>query len=127
MLGPLEVVVGEEPVALTRGARELLAVLLIKVGSVVPAEAAADALWGDDQPGNPQAALHTQVSRLRDVLEPDRRRGEPAKVVVTRAPGYSLVFNEGAVDAEIFRRLVEEASAILEVDPTGAAARCALR
>jgi YVTN family beta-propeller protein len=48
------------------------------------------------------------VSQLRKVLEPDREPGAPGSVLVTRAPGYMLRVEPGAVDAARFEQLVLE-------------------
>lgn len=103
MLGPLEVRTGDgHPVPVPeRKVRVLLAALLVNRGRPVPADRLVDDLWGDRPPANPPAALHTKVSRLRQVL------GREA--VVARAQGYLL--RADAVDADEFAALVERAHA----------------
>lgn len=109
MLGPLEVV-GRGGVRAVHGERQrtLLAVLLAARGTTVAADSLADLLWGDAQPDNPSAALHSQVSRLRrslaDVLDDDCD-------LVTRSPGYALTTTTDDVDAMRFDCLVGAARA----------------
>ncbi len=52
----------------TRKARILVAVLASARGAAVPAERLAEAVWGADQPRDPQANLATLASRLRKTL-----------------------------------------------------------
>lgn len=58
------------------------------------------------------------VSNLRRVLEPDRSRGTPAAVLITRAPGYLLTVEPDALDARVFERLAGQGrTALAEGDP----------
>ena len=102
ILGPLEVVDGDEqvPVGGTKE-RALLAVLLIHAGEVVSADRLIDELWGSDLPASPSNALQVVVSRVRRAL----RSG----LLVTRKPGYVLDVDPEELDAGRFGRLVEEA------------------
>jgi predicted ATPase/DNA-binding SARP family transcriptional activator len=86
--------------------RRLLAALVAHAGDVVSIGALADAVWGDDQPAVPEAALHNLVSRLRTTL---REVGEPAPEVLTRPPGYLLSAADEVIDADLFERLVDRA------------------
>ncbi|WP_279616374.1 AfsR/SARP family transcriptional regulator, partial [Streptomyces atriruber] len=43
--------------------------------------------------------LRTYVSRLRTLLEPDRRAREPARLLVSAGDGYALRVPRGALDA----------------------------
>ena len=108
LLGPLEVTVDGTAISLTSTRqRAILAHLALEAGQVVAADRLVDAVWGDDQPADGTAALHTQVSRLRSLLGPDR--------IVTREPGYVLA--EARVDVQRFAELVDRAS---DEPPTGA-------
>ena len=104
VLGPLEVVVGGQPVALG-GARQraLLAILLTRANEVVSTDRLIDELWGE-QP--PRAAVNTvqyYVSQLRKALGSDR--------IVTRPPGYRIRVEPGELDLEHFEALVEAGGA----------------
>ena len=67
--------------------RRLLAALVAHAGDVLSVDALTEAVWGDDQPAAPDAALHNLVSRLRTAL---REIGDLAPEVLARPPGYLL-------------------------------------
>src|SRR3954454_6107779 len=71
---------------LPRRARQVLAVLAARHGRIQSKDALADAVWGDELPGNHVAALEHYVSVLRRRLQP----GQPTadSFIVTRAGGY---------------------------------------
>lgn len=102
VLGPIEVRTSSGSMALGSRQHVLLAVLAARAGSVVPADVLAEAIWGDDLPADPPAALHTLVSRLRARL--------PAGAIVTRAPGYLVPADPALVDLCRFEQLVDEAA-----------------
>jgi DNA-binding SARP family transcriptional activator len=102
ILGPLEVVEGDRPIALG-GARQraLLALLLTRPNFVVSTDRLVDELWGA-QP--PKAALNTvqyYVSQLRKSLGADR--------ILTRSPGYLIRIEPGELDLERFEALLGQA------------------
>lgn len=85
ILGPLDVVEGDQPVQVG-GAREraLLAILLSHAGEVVSADRLIDELWGNDVPGNPSNALQVVVSRIRAIemkMEADLALARHAELV----------------------------------------------
>src|SRR5215471_6913503 len=86
VLGPLEVVDGESPVALA-GAKErtLLAVLAVNAGNVVSESRLIDALWGDEPPRTAVKTLQNYVLRLRKSLQPS-----DTLKIETLPPGYRL-------------------------------------
>lgn len=103
VLGPMEVRVDGRTVA-PRGDRQrtLLAVLLVAAGRVVPMDALAEALWGEQPPADPRNAIQTYVARLRG-----RLGGQvPLR---THGPGYALEVRAEQVDARLFDQLVEQA------------------
>jgi predicted ATPase/DNA-binding SARP family transcriptional activator len=101
LLGPLEVVDDDRPVTVPSAQqRLLLAMLLVEAGRTVHASALIDALWGERLPGDPSAALRTQVSRLR------RRLGSRASDLITDEVGYRLVVGDGCLDTQNFERLL---------------------
>src|SRR5262245_7612333 len=99
VLGPLEVVLGDE-VLTPRGGKQraLLALLLLHANEVVPSERLIDDIWGDDAPASGLSALHVRVSQLRRALE------AAGDVLVTRPPGYVLLAEN--VDSRRFERLL---------------------
>jgi len=71
LLGPVEVRADDRAVGLTSASQRLvLAMLLLEANRLVPAHRLVDELWGEALPGDPPAALRTQISRLRRALGP---------------------------------------------------------
>ena len=102
ILGPLEVWDGDRRLDLVGSKRRaVLALLLLHANEVVSIDRLVDQVWGDKAPRNAAAALQTHVSRLRKELG--------AEAVATRAWGYVLRTEPGAIDLERFQRLVAEA------------------
>jgi DNA-binding SARP family transcriptional activator len=100
ILGPLEVVEGGSPVALSgEKQRALLALLLLEPNCVVARDRLIDALWEDERPDTALKALQVYVSNLRRKLGKDR--------IVTKAPGYAIRVEAGELDLERFERLAE--------------------
>ncbi|MEU7583983.1 BTAD domain-containing putative transcriptional regulator [Streptomyces sp. NPDC041068] len=79
--------------------RATLAALLLREGHPVSASELVDALWGEEPPPRAVGALRTYVSRLRTLLEPDRRAREPARILVSAGDGYALRVPREALDA----------------------------
>jgi DNA-binding SARP family transcriptional activator len=101
ILGSLEVWDGERQLELGGPKRRaVLAYLLLHANEVVGVDRLVDQLWGENAPRNAVAALHSHVSRLRKELGPD--------VIATRAWGYVLRSELGALDLERFQCLVGE-------------------
>ena len=85
LLGPVELRVGGQPVAL--GApqqRAVLAMLALEAGRVVSADRLAEGLWGEDLPASRAKMVQQFVSHLRRALA-----GSGAEIV-TRGRGYAL-------------------------------------
>jgi predicted ATPase/DNA-binding SARP family transcriptional activator len=113
VLGPVAVHDGRgRPVELrSLRSRRLLAVLTAHWDEVVPADMLVAALWGDDLPARPAAALQSQVFRLRRML------GDTEVQVRTEGTGYRLAGDTAGVDAHRFGELVDRAAG----EPIGAA------
>lgn len=108
VLGAIEVRTPTGTAALGSRQHVLLAVLASRAGSVVAADVLAEAIWGDDLPADPSAALHTLVSRLRARL--------PAGSIVTRAPGYLVPADPELTDLCRFEQLVGDAVGLAPAD-----------
>ncbi|MGU3291967.1 BTAD domain-containing putative transcriptional regulator [Williamsia sp. M5A3_1d] len=99
LLGPVAVDSGHGMVEISgTRARRLLAALALAPGSVRSTSVLIDLVWGDDRPKSPQAALHTQVSRLRGAL--------PPRMIAAVSAGYRLDLGDHALDLDEARRLV---------------------
>ncbi len=95
--------------------RELLGVLVTHAPHVMSTDRVCDALWpGED---DRRRSLQFHVSKLRDVVDPDRLGS-----IVTQPPGYRLDAERVDIDAHRFVGLVAEAEELVRVDP-GAARR----
>ena len=107
ILGSLEVTDGEQVLALGGfKQRSVLVVLLLSANRVVALDRLIDELWGEDPPAQATNALQTYVSNLRRVLEPGRRRREPARILRSQPPGYMLAVDAADFDAARFEQLV---------------------
>jgi predicted ATPase/DNA-binding SARP family transcriptional activator len=109
LLGPLEVSADGLPLAL--GAlkqRMLLALLLLNPNETVSRERAVDAVWDQNPPGRPDAALQVYVHHLRRSLGVDR--------IVTQGSGYLLRADVDEVDALQFERLLAAARSLITSD-----------
>lgn len=110
ILGATEVLDGNRRVALPAGrGRALLALLLLHAGEAVTAERLIDELWGERPPPTAGTVVQGLVSRLRKALEPERRKGDPSTLLHTVGAGYRLAISPDALDADRFKRLVDEA------------------
>src|SRR5439155_4491805 len=101
ILGPLEVLEGGRVLELGgQKQRTLVAALLLHANEVVSQDRLIEALWDDEPPETAQKALQVYVSQLRKTLGKE--------CLQTRSPGYVLRIEQGQLDLERFRMLVEE-------------------
>ncbi|MER6155499.1 BTAD domain-containing putative transcriptional regulator [Streptomyces sp. NPDC001868] len=104
LLGPVEAWHGARPLRLGGPKpRALLAVLLLRAGQVVPADALVDVIWGDEPPDTARALVQTYVSALRRALP-----AEAAEAIETRPPGYVMRPGVGRVDVAEFEALTAD-------------------
>jgi predicted ATPase/DNA-binding SARP family transcriptional activator len=88
--------------------RRLLAALALHAGAEVGCDTLAELVWGDEQPVDPDAALQTNIARLRKLLP------EPV-AIETGARSYRLEISADDLDS---RRFAEHlARAAVEPDP----------
>ena len=107
VLGPLVLRRGCSP--LEPGApkqRSLLAALALTPGHAVAVDTLVDLLWGERPPPGVLTTVQAYVSGLRKILEPERERRAPARVLVTQAPGYALRLDPEACDVTRFESTV---------------------
>src|SRR5439155_13984541 len=81
--------------------RTLMLVLLLHANEVVSNDRLIDALWGERPPLSARKLVQGFVSKLRELLGPDR--------LETRSPGYSLRVGTGELDVERFEASLDEA------------------
>ncbi|MGI9646925.1 MAG: AfsR/SARP family transcriptional regulator [Acidimicrobiia bacterium] len=121
ILGPVEVAVDGDPIDIgPRQQRKLLALLLLSPNQVVSTDLILEELWGEEA-GDRKSALWTQVSRLRNTLEPDRPPRGDGTVLLTTDHGYRLIVKEDSLDAGRFEQATQEGRDLLETDPARAA------
>ncbi|MEU1508037.1 BTAD domain-containing putative transcriptional regulator [Kitasatospora sp. NPDC005748] len=95
LLGPVELWRADGEAAAVGGAkrRAVLALLALELGRTVAVERLFELMWGDEPPIQAKAALQGHVAALRKVL------AGSGFTLTTRAPGYRLDGDPGAVDA----------------------------
>ena len=105
VLGPVEVVGGDGPVALSAKQRRVLAALVLAGGRARGVDELVELVWGERRPASAAKLVQVYVSQLRKAL--------PAPVrIVTRAGAYALELPRELLDAERFERLVAESRSV---------------
>ncbi|WP_019544850.1 AfsR/SARP family transcriptional regulator [Streptomyces sulphureus] len=109
LLGPVEVWSGSR--SLARHARPqqrtLLAALLDDLGRLATPDELIGRIWGESPPPTARRTLHSHISRIRNLLTQEADAGAPR--LLFRDGCYLLLAPAEAVDAQVFRRLVQEA------------------
>ena len=109
ILGPLEVT--EQGRSLPLGGRKpraLLAMLLLRHGSVRSVDELIEGLWGDEAPAGADHGLQVYVSELRKLL------ADGDGVTITRRePGYVMEIPADSLDLDRFERLRQRGRAAL--------------
>jgi DNA-binding SARP family transcriptional activator len=121
ILGPVEALAGEQPVAVG-GPRQvaLLAFLLVHANRAVSLDELIDALWGEQDLAGAVKRVQVAIARLRKALGTDDATGDSP--LRSTAGGYLLAVRPGQLDAEMFREQIETGRVVLE---SGDAARAA--
>jgi DNA-binding SARP family transcriptional activator len=89
--------------------KQLLAVLLLERGRLVPKERIGELLWGERPPRRVAATIETYVSVLRHRL--DRLPGRGRGLLVTEPGGYRLGTDGLDVDLDRYEALLRDAAA----------------
>ncbi|NLT53952.1 MAG: tetratricopeptide repeat protein [Actinomycetales bacterium] len=108
LLGELRIAGTPDPPPCGPKPQILLASLLMDAGTVVSDRRLAEAVWGDEPPGDVPEILYSHVSRLRGLLRgvPRPGPGSGPVTVARRTGGYVVTLDRSAVDVHEFRRLV---------------------
>ncbi|MFC8827319.1 BTAD domain-containing putative transcriptional regulator [Streptomyces sp. NPDC057137] len=126
VLGPLCAEVNGDSIVPTAGKpRQILALLALYPGRVVPVQTLLEELWGTRPPQSALTTLQTYILQLRRRLGTAMGPGSPAgakDVLVTRHGGYLLQIPEGSVDVHPYERSVTEGRAAFESGDNGTAA-----
>jgi DNA-binding SARP family transcriptional activator len=116
LLGPLRARIGGKDLRLPgRRPQTVLARMLLEAGTMIPAEALAQMLFGEDRVKSPRNQLHIDISKIRKALGPAR------DVLRTAGTGYLIDLPPHHIDAFLFEELVEQAHAALAKDDPAAA------
>ncbi|HEX2152416.1 MAG TPA: BTAD domain-containing putative transcriptional regulator [Acidimicrobiia bacterium] len=111
VLGSLEVVVGDEVVALGGPRRRaLLALLIAEAPNAVPADTLITGVWGEDASSNNRSSLQTHVSNLRHLL---------GGRIIFDSGAYRLDVDPPAIDAHEFVEILNAARTRIATDATG--------
>jgi pimeloyl-ACP methyl ester carboxylesterase/DNA-binding SARP family transcriptional activator len=89
--------------------KQLLELLLLERGRLVPKERMGEALWGERLPRRGAATIESYVSVLRRRL--DARPGLGRRLIVTEPGGYRLATEALDVDLDAFEALLRRAAA----------------
>jgi len=115
ILGPVRAFDGDDEIALGPvKQRAVLGVLLLNANRPVSAAQIVTAVWQDDPPGNGANVVQKYVAGLRRALEPGRALRAPWQLLTLTEAGYVLNTEPGALDADVFRDRVRQASAARE-------------
>ena len=110
VLGPLAMVRdGVDHAPTTPKLLQLLALLVLRPGKMVHADAIAQELWADKPPRTMRTTMHTYVYHLRRCLE-EHGLGS---MLVTKPPGYVFGIDPAQVDVFRFGQLQQEGQELL--------------
>src|SRR5215469_9605383 len=131
ILGPLYADAGTGPGPAVIGQpllQSALAVLLLRANRTCPRTMLVEALWGNEPPNSPEAALRVCISRLRGCLGDCAGRLATVGPPGGRSPahrqqrGYVMVVRPGELDVDEFTDLAEQGQAELDSGNVTAAA-----
>ncbi|MGA5818083.1 AfsR/SARP family transcriptional regulator [Kitasatospora sp. NPDC094028] len=86
--------------------RAVLTALLLTPGQPVTPEQLSEAVWPRNPPNDVMANLHSYVSNLRRILEPNRQPRSRDTVLRREPAGYVLAVEADCIDAVCFERLL---------------------
>jgi DNA-binding SARP family transcriptional activator/tetratricopeptide (TPR) repeat protein len=92
VLGELRITVdGRHLVPCQPRQRAVLAVLALRSPHPVSRDELIDAVWGDDPPSSASGSLHTYISALRRLVEPELPARASGNLIVTTGSGYACL------------------------------------
>ncbi|MFI9383525.1 BTAD domain-containing putative transcriptional regulator [Kutzneria sp. NPDC052558] len=89
--------------------RAVFAVLADHLGQLVTRDELIHSVWGATPPASADGNVHTYISGLRRVLEPERARWSGGEMLVSEPPGYRLRLPRASTDLAAFHRLRDRA------------------
>ncbi|MFB7668741.1 BTAD domain-containing putative transcriptional regulator [Kitasatospora sp. NPDC056138] len=115
VLGPLAVQANGIPVNPgSARQRAVLSALLLTPGQPVTAGQLTEAVWPRNPPNDVMANLHSYVSNLRRLLEPNRPPRSRDTVLRREPNGYVLAVHADSIDAVLFERLLHDGRRLLQ-------------
>ncbi|WRZ87676.1 AfsR/SARP family transcriptional regulator [Streptomyces sp. NBC_01007] len=118
ILGPLSAEVNGGSIVPTAGKpRQILALLALYPGRVMPVPTLMEEIWGTEPPQSALTTLQTYILQLRRRLGTAMGPGSPAgvkDVLATRHGGYLLQIEPGCVDVHHYDRLAKEGQSAFE-------------
>lgn len=103
-LGPLQVIADGVPVPVSSlSLRIVLECLALRANSVVAADFLAEVIWDGHPPARPGPQLQVYLANLRNLLEPNRRKGVASHRLASRPGGYLLAVEDDELDLLQFR------------------------
>ncbi|MFE0178692.1 BTAD domain-containing putative transcriptional regulator [Streptomyces sp. NPDC059002] len=93
---------------------QVLAVLLMRAGSVVSVDVLIQELWGDHPPSSAMTTLQTYIYHSRRMLEQTGVTSADGPRLHTQLPGYRIKADATEVDVLEYERLVRESRMLLE-------------
>jgi DNA-binding SARP family transcriptional activator/tetratricopeptide (TPR) repeat protein/DNA-binding XRE family transcriptional regulator len=112
VLGPLTVHHGARRIEIgSAGAHSLLGLLAVQASTAVPVDEIVEGLWGPRPPRTFPRLVRLYAAQVRDLLEPRRPAGSPARILRRTRTGYRLDLATDAVDLAEFDELVARAAA----------------
>ncbi|MGG7575920.1 BTAD domain-containing putative transcriptional regulator [Streptomyces sirii] len=122
VLGPVRAWRGDRPLELgPPQQRAMLGMLLLHAGRPVSVPQLVDALWGERPPPRAVGTLRTYASRLRGLLEPERKPRQHARLLESCGGGYALRVPAEALDAAAFEERLVTARRLREAGDTAGA------
>jgi DNA-binding SARP family transcriptional activator/tetratricopeptide (TPR) repeat protein len=110
LLGPVEIVIDQQPTALAAARQEIvLVMLLLQANHVVSVDRLIDGLWADHPPRTAKSQVMITISALRRLLGKD--------IIVTQPPGYCIQVLAGDIDLNRFNDLASAGAAAAAWQP----------
>ncbi|MET9963666.1 AfsR/SARP family transcriptional regulator [Streptomyces sp. NPDC006326] len=126
VLGPLSAEVNGESIVPTAGKpRQVLSLLALYPGRVMPVPTLMEEIWGTQPPNSALTTLQTYILQLRRRLGTAMGPGAPGgakEVLATRHGGYLLQIPEDSVDVHDYDRLVREGQSAFDAGESQVAA-----
>lgn len=111
VLGPLEISEsGQNIVPTAAKPRQVLALLLLRRGTIVSPSEIMEELWAESPPNSALTTIQTYIYQLRKILV----RHGAGDLLTTHPGGYSLEIDETLLDLHGFEQAVREGRALLE-------------